>query len=122
MTATLKTCPSTVANEVASGDVVTLLELARRGPLTRGGKQLHVATITRWVLEGVRAADGRRVRLEAVRLGGRWVTSEAAYRRFLDAQTPELNTDSTPTPKARSLTQRARAADMAGRELARMGI
>jgi hypothetical protein len=44
----------------------------------------------RWITEGVRLPDGSRVRLEAARLGGRWLTSEPALRRFLAAQTPEL--------------------------------
>jgi hypothetical protein len=117
MSAKAQDLTSTVAAEVAVGDVLTMPQVARRGPSTRQGKPLHPSTALRWVLKGVKTRDGRRVRLEAVRCGGRWVTSKAAFQRFLSAQTPNLNTNSAPqTPTA---TQLATRANRAGKELER---
>jgi hypothetical protein len=59
--------------------------------------------------------DGRRLRLEVVRVGGRWLTSAPAILRFIDRQTPNLNTDPDPAP--RTPRRRERAAARAGREL-----
>jgi len=110
----------TVAAEVAAGDVLTCPEVARRGPSTRQGKRLHPSTVLRWVLHGVRTPTGQRVRLEAVRLGGRWVTSVSALERFIAAQTPSLDGESHPTPRSRG--QRLRATERAADELESMGI
>jgi hypothetical protein len=63
-------------------DVASLLPPGRRGrPVTQG-------CVMRWILRGVKGPGGRRVRLEAVRLGGRWLTSLEALERFALAQTP----------------------------------
>ncbi|MBY0514016.1 MAG: DUF1580 domain-containing protein [Gemmataceae bacterium] len=55
----------------------------------RRGRPTHCATVTRWCAKGVKRADGRVVRLESVRVGGRMVTSKAAVVRFLEAQQRE---------------------------------
>jgi hypothetical protein len=47
------------------------------------GKPVHASTISRWANEGVRLPGGRVVRLEAIRLGGRVRTTEAAVHRFV---------------------------------------
>jgi hypothetical protein len=76
--------------------------------------------LLRWVLDGIRTADGLRVRLEAARLGGRWLTTAGALARFAAAQTPDLDAPAD-TPVPRGATQRRRAAERAGRELERAG-
>lgn len=43
----------------------------------------HLATITRWRLDGILAPDGERVRLRATRVGGRHMTSQADIAAFL---------------------------------------
>ncbi len=48
----------------------------------RLGKRISPATLWRWRLKGVNG-----VRLQCLRLGGSWVTSEAAFGEFLRAQT-----------------------------------
>lgn len=55
---------------------VFLSEIPSRCP-TQAGRRVHLSTALRWVTRGVRG-----VRLEAVRLGGRWVTSLEALDRF----------------------------------------
>jgi hypothetical protein len=61
---------------------LSLAQAARLVPPTRQDKQVHVSTILRWILRGVRD-----VRLEAVRVGGRWVTTHEALERFSAALT-----------------------------------
>lgn len=66
--------------------LLTLDQVVNLLPPRRDGKPLQVASVYRWIHEGVRASDGR-VRLEAVRCAGRWLTSKEALQRFVDAQT-----------------------------------
>jgi hypothetical protein len=89
-------------------------------PPGRKGKKTHLSTLLRWILDGAKAPDGSRVRLDAVRLGGRWMTSREALQRFADALTPRLD---APTPTiVRTPTQRQRAEDLARGRLAEAGI
>ena len=97
--------------------LIPLSQAATRFPGHRGAQRLHPATLTRWILKGVRAFDGRRVKLEAVRIGCRWLTSEPALSRFATA----LGTPDNSTPPARSPAARRNASDRADAELRRMG-
>jgi hypothetical protein len=89
-------------------------------PPGRNGKRCHLSTLLRWIVEGVKGPDGGRVRLEVVRLGGRWVTSREALQRFAERLTPRLDgpAPAAPLPPAR---RRAAAARDAA-ELDRVGI
>jgi hypothetical protein len=89
-------------------------------PPARGGKKTHLSTLLRWILRGAKSPTGEVVRLEAVRLGGRWCTSAAALQRFCERLTPRL--DSDPAPAPRTAVVRARAARAAARELTEAGI
>jgi hypothetical protein len=95
---------------------ISLTQAAAKYPGHRGAARLHPATLTRWILHGVRAIDGRRVRLEAERVGCRWCTSEAALARFCAALGSQV--DETPH---RSPAQRNRDSEAAARELERRG-
>lgn len=100
--------------EVARGQGLSMAMAAGRFPPARSGKPVHPATASRWALRGVKSLDGRLVRLEAARVGGRWVTSEPAIRRFIGAlQAPET---ATPPPAG---TGRHEAVE---RELAKLGV
>lgn len=96
---------------------LTLSQAAARYPGHRGAERLHPATLTRWILKGARAVDGRRVKLEAVRLGCRWLTSEGALRRFADA----LGVPAADDAPAGTPTARQRASDRAAADLRAMG-
>ncbi len=96
--------------------LLTLAQAATRFPGHRGGKRIHPATLTRWILAGVRAIDGGRVRLEAVRAGSRWLTSEAALQRFTEALSAPADSAPSRTP-----TVRQAASDRAAAELRAMG-
>jgi hypothetical protein len=101
--------------------VIRLAEVGCYLPTGRNGKQLSLSAALRWVLQGVKLPDGRRLHLEAIRVGGKWVTSVEALERFALAQTPRLDCHTEQAP-ARTARQRQRAADRAAKELERLGI
>jgi hypothetical protein len=111
---------SSVTSEILAGSGLSLSQAAKKFPSFREDKPVAPSTVFRWIASGVRLPDGSRVRLEAVRLGGRWLTSAPAIERFIVRQTPSLETTSAPMP--RTPRQRAKAAERAGRELDRIGI
>jgi hypothetical protein len=109
-----------ITAEVIAGSGLSLSQAARRIPPFRENKPVAPSTVFRWIMAGVRLPDGTRLRLEGVRLGGRWLTSGPAIERFIDRQTPQFA--GAPTPASRTAAQRERAAERAARELARLGI
>jgi hypothetical protein len=104
---------ATLLNETT----ISLSQAARSLPPSRGGAPVSLACVLRWVLAGSRAPDGQKVKLEAVRLGGRWITSIEALARFAERLTPQPEPSPIRTPR-----QRRRAAERAERELERSGI
>ena len=78
--------------DVNDESLVTFAQLARRLPHRRNGRPTHVSTIHRW-----RAAGVNGVRLDAVRMGGAWVTSLEAYSRFCAALTAKADAGAVPT-------------------------
>jgi len=65
------------------------IKLTAAARLVRHGRAINVAALRRWIDRGVRAPNGGRVRLEAIRAAdGAWTTTAAAVRRFLAALTP----------------------------------
>ena len=108
-----------MTNTIIDGDEPTIgvAEVARRFPSARGSGRVHPQTVVRWIQRGVKSASGRRVRLEAVRVGYRWMTSEAAVKRFLGAAT-ESQAAALPL---RSPGQRQRVSEAAAQELEQFG-
>jgi hypothetical protein len=101
--------------------VLRLADVGSHLPPGRKGKRLSLSAALRWVLQGVRLPDGQRLHLEAVRVGGKWVTSVEALERFAMAQTPKLDCPNHPAPP-RTPGQRRRAAERAAKELEQLGI
>jgi hypothetical protein len=100
----------------------TAIPLARARkffPPGRGGKSTHISTLVRWIINGARSNDGTVVRLEALRIGSRWVTSREAIQRFAEALTPRLNSAS---PASRTRTARLRASKRAAEQLDKLGL
>ena len=60
-------------------------EAAGRLPALRAGKSVNPSTVWRWTKRGVRARNGVRVRLEAIKVGGTCCTSDEALLRFFHA-------------------------------------
>jgi hypothetical protein len=56
----------------------------------------HPATIKRWIERGILLPDGTRLRLEAVKVGARWMSSVPALKRFIDRQTEQRANPTTP--------------------------
>jgi hypothetical protein len=56
-------------------------------PSIRRGKPVHPATLTRWILKGVRLQSGAPLRLAAKRFPGGWATTSEAVGEFVDALT-----------------------------------
>jgi Protein of unknown function (DUF1580) len=97
--------------------LLSLHDAAQLLPSSRVGKRVNFSTIWRWALRGVRATDGRRVKLEAARVGGRWLTSREALERFASALTPTNDAEPIRTPTARK-----KGNAVAKKKLEKMGI
>lgn len=117
---TIPTNSPDVAAEIIAGHGRSLSQAARLFPAYRQSKPVAPSTVYRWIANGVRLPDGSHVRLEAVRLGGRWLTSTQAIERFISRQTPQFS--DAPTPAPRTVQQRQRATERAAKELNRIGI
>jgi len=104
--------------DLSTESIVSLRDAAKLLPPARQGRAVSFQCVLRWVLDGARGPDGELVRLEAIRLGGRWLTSREALQRFGESLTP-ANRSSSP---ARTSRQRRRAAERAERELENLGI
>src|SRR6202142_3434290 len=102
------------ASQLLAETLIGLCDAARRLPPARGGRPVSFSCVLRWITDGVRGPDGGRVRLEAVRLGGRWLISEEALERWSDRLTPRLDSETMPAP--RTPNQRQRACQQAARQ------
>jgi hypothetical protein len=105
-------------NLLGGEPLITLRQAAKHFPLTQG-KGLHMATVFRWIRDGVLGPNRTRIRLEAVKVGSRWLTSIAALERFVERQTPTFDDGAEPI---RTAGQTASAAARAGAELEAVGI
>jgi hypothetical protein len=90
--------------------------------LDQAAKKVRVSfpTIWRWVLKGLPAPYGQRVRLRASRLGARWITSTQALQEFTERLTPRLDDD--PAPMSRPASRRHAASERAAKALEKVGI
>lgn len=92
---------------------------ARRLGVYRQGKGMHPSNVTRMHHKGFRDAAGNVVKLEAIRLQGRLVTSWPAVVRYIQAQQVAASAENTIPP--RSPAARTKASVEAGRRLEEMG-
>ena len=97
---------------------------ARQVGVFRQGKPTHTSTLTRWIIDGVPAPDGGVVRLEGIRVNGRWMTSRPALIRFLACQQGDAASarPKATAPAIRPPATRRRASEAAGRELEQGGV
>jgi hypothetical protein len=98
--------------------LLSLSQAAKLLPSYRRERPVSLSCLLRWVLDGVRTPNGV-IRLEAVRMGGRWITSAEALERFAAAQTPTFE---QPTVSPRALASRQQAVERADRRLESLGI
>jgi hypothetical protein len=95
----------------------TIIDLKREAPAylgkSRNGRPVHYSFLIRAVTKGV---NGHR--LEALRVGSRWLTTIEALQRWCESQT-----DSTVmTPERRTAAARNHAAERAATELKKLGL
>src|SRR5262245_58742870 len=95
-----------IEQEVISGGGLSPAQAAKRFPSVKAVGAVNPATVWRWIVKGVRLSNGCRVKLEALRMGAGYLTSEPALLRFLRAQQP----DAAPPPMPRTAKQRSKAA------------
>lgn len=99
-----------VLAEIQTGDGLSLSAAGRLFPGHRANGTVDPSTVFRWLTKGMRTADGLVVKLEAVRVGGRWLTSRGAVSRFvatLTAAADPTSAATTPTPRAPAARNRA---------------
>jgi Protein of unknown function (DUF1580) len=106
--------------DISSESTISLIQAAGLLPPGRRGRPVSLSCLLRWVLTGARGPSGERVRLEAVRLGGRWITSRQALQRFAERLTPRIF--AAPAPIPRTASQRQGASERAEEELERRGV
>jgi hypothetical protein len=98
--------------------LISLVQAARMMPRGRRDGAVHLSTVLRWILRGVKRPDGETVKLEAIRIGCRWLTSVESLQRFGDELTPcDAHAEVPRTPG-----KRERAIRRAEKELERIGI
>ena len=112
---------SPVLAEIQAGAGLSLSAAGRLFPGHRGGTSVDPSTVFRWVTKGTRTPGGHPVKLEAVRVGGRWLTSHGAVARFVAALTGAASAPDTPAPAARTSNARRRASEKAAAALKAMG-
>src|SRR5262245_7138030 len=78
-----------LADRLLREGLASMPALARLLGQLKGGRPVHPSTPYRWATRGVRLPDGSRLRLEAVVLCGKPVSSRAALLRFIAAQQPD---------------------------------
>ena len=117
--------PSLVLKKLLSEKLISLGQAARLFPPSREGRPVSPSCVWRWHRIGVTTIDGRAVKLEAIWLVSRLVTSEEAVKRFIAEQQPQPTSHSAtpeivPTPASRSPAARQRDSEKAMRELQKL--
>jgi hypothetical protein len=72
-----------VLDDLLRGEGLSLAAASALLPASPSGLPPTTSTLARWASEGVRRPDGRRVFLEAARVGSRLYTSRSALARFI---------------------------------------
>ena len=94
--------------------------LARRLPGRKEGSHLHPAALYRWHKAGLLGADGKRVRLEAQRVGGHWCTTWRKLRAFFARLSGEKAAEAPPIPATKK--EIAQELARAEADLDRLGV
>ncbi len=101
-------------------DKLTLEEA--RAELGTSGTPCNFSTVYNAVTKGSQLPDDSRLPLEAVRVGGRWITSKQAIERFVTALTEAWSGRATGAPTVTTKKELSRRLEKANAELTAMGI
>jgi hypothetical protein len=107
-------------DQLLSEQPIGMSQAARLLGTFRRGRACHPSTVVRWCKPGVRLPDGRRLRLEHVKVAGRLMTSRPALLRFLAAQQDPSSCPEVKPP--RTLSERRRALTVAETALDAIGV
>lgn len=97
--------------------LISLSTVGEMFPGHRGNAHINASTVFRWVNRGVRLPNGDRLRLEAVKVGVRWLSSAEAVSRFVRALTAGGTLIDEASVRIESPAARTQAARVASREL-----
>ena len=93
-----------------------------RAELGTSGTPCNFSTAYNLVSKGCHLPDGTRLPLEAVRVGGRWITSKQAIERFVVALTEAWSGRAPGAPTITTKQERSRRLEQADAELTAMRI
>lgn len=108
---------------VLSGVKLTVSQVCRAYPGSRGNPSLSPSTVTRWILLGCPSLSGERIKLKASRVDSRWMVDPSDLEAFFDALGSTRPGEGTSNPSAgrRSGCERRVASTRAAKELERRG-
>lgn len=92
---------------IVSPQLKALRDYRTKLPGHRKGTGTHLSTLIRFCTSGKRTASGRLVKLRAVRLGSRWLTTDEWFDEFIAAFVAEAD---GPAPSAPTSAPRTSAA------------
>jgi|SRR5262245_44824259 len=91
---------------LTEGELIGASAVAKRFRSRRRNGPVTSNCVFRWMRYGARLPDGRVVRLEHVRVVGRYLTTHAAVDRFILAQQDEPQADNAALPRSASARRR----------------
>jgi hypothetical protein len=97
---------------------LNLKQAAKLIPSCRDDRPTHISRLVRWITRGVKDQNGAIVKLEALRLGGQWITTAEAVQAFAERLTPSLSESA----ESRTSKGRRKAAERADAELTKIGF
>jgi len=93
-----------------------------RAELGTSGTPCNFSTAYNLVTKGSQLPDGSRLTLEAIRVGGRWITSREAIERFVITLTEAWSGRAPGAPAVTTKKERSRRLETADAQIAAMGI
>lgn len=112
-----------ITSSLLTETLISFGQAAKRFPPCRQGKPVSPATPFRWAKYGINRPDGTRVKLESIRVGGRWLTSVEALARFCDRLSSSDESTSGPSPSTpRTPSLRQRENDLVENHLKKIGL
>lgn len=108
--------------EIENGQGQKLTTICQLIPSYREGRPATLSRVLRWILNGRKAPDGTRVRLEAMKTPGGWISTPAALTRFFIALTPNLHNEQKNETVNPSKNARNKASEQAAKILETHGI